>query len=190
MTQFDVYQRAGGTISLLVRDRSAAGNAGFDALFSGASPDGPQVFFETDEQLAADDTDVYVDVYERSGATITQALGRERNGAFDATFAGAAADGSHVSSYETEEQLVAAGHRRRRGRLRAAPATRPQLVSTGPAGGNGAVDAFFAECLRATARASSSPPRRAWSRPTPTPSRTSTSAPAARPLRFARQHRR
>ena len=49
--QFDVYQRDGGTMSVLSATDDA-GNGGFDALYTGSSRDGLRVFFESAEQLA------------------------------------------------------------------------------------------------------------------------------------------
>ena len=152
-----------------------SGNAGFDALYTGSSRDGLRVFFESAEQLAAADTDVQVDVFERSGATITRRSAG--NGAFDATFAGTAADGSHVL-YETEEQVLAQDTDADVDVYDSAGTT--ALVSTGPTGGNGP-STPSSPMSPTTVRAPSSPRRRAWSPPTRTPSPTCTSAPAARP---------
>jgi hypothetical protein len=136
---FDVYRRDGGTMRVLSATDDA-GNAGFDALYTGTSRDGLRVFFESAEQLTAGDTDVQVDVFERSGAAITTRSAG--NGAFDATFAGAAGDGSHVL-YETEEKVLAQDTDSDVDVYDSAGTT--ALVSTGPAGGNGPIDAFFAD---------------------------------------------
>ena len=125
-----------------------SGNAGFDALYTGSSQDGLRVFFESAEQLATGDTDVYTDVFERSGATITRRSAG--NGAFDATFAGAAGDGSHLL-YETEEKVLAQDTDADVDVYDSAGTT--ALVSTGPTGGNGPVDAFFADVSEDGARA-------------------------------------
>ena len=125
-----------------------SGNAGFDALYTGSSRDGLRVFFESAEQLAAGDTDVQVDVFERSGAAITRRSAG--NGAFDATFAGTAGDGSHVL-YETEEKVLAQDTDADVDVYDSAGTT--ALVSTGPTGGNGPVDAFFADVSEDGARA-------------------------------------
>src|SRR5680860_633199 len=60
----DVYQRAGGTLTLI-----SGGSA--DAIFAGASADGSRVFFGTSEALAAPDVGTRRDVYERSAAGLT-----------------------------------------------------------------------------------------------------------------------
>jgi hypothetical protein len=104
----DVYQRSGGTTTLLSTGPSG-GNGNFDANFQGASDDGSRVWIGTLESLAPTDTDTSYDIYERSGGTITQiSLGPNGgNGASDALFAGATPDGSKVF-FETNEPLVAA----------------------------------------------------------------------------------
>ena len=58
------------------------------------------MFFETSEALAASDTDSYRDAYERIGGTTTKlSLGPNGgNGAFDANFLRASADGSKSGS--------------------------------------------------------------------------------------------
>ena len=137
--QFDVYLRDGGTI----RPVSTAPDAGadaVDALYAGSSRDGLKVFFETTEQLLGSDSDAQVDVYGYSGATTTKHSAG--NGAFDAQLAGVSADGSHVL-YETEEQVLAADIDADIDVYDSAGTT--TLVSTGPAGGGGAIDAFFAD---------------------------------------------
>ncbi|MGH2979969.1 MAG: hypothetical protein ACRDLQ_10095, partial [Solirubrobacterales bacterium] len=145
--QFDVYQRDGGTMKVLSATDDMGGD-GFDALYTGSSRDGLRVFFETAEPLAGGDSDAQVDVFERSGATIARRSGG--NGASDALFAGAAADGSHVL-YESEEQVLAADTDAEVDVYDSAGTT--ALVSTGPAGGNGALDAFFADVSDDGARA-------------------------------------
>jgi hypothetical protein len=137
-TQFDVYVRDGGTMNVISTAPDRGGDA-FDALYVGSSDDTQHVFFETAEQLLNGDTDSQVDVYGRSGETTTRRSAG--NGAFDALFAGAASDGSHVL-YETEEQVVAADTDTDVDVYDHAGAT--ALVSTGPTGGNGGFDAFVA----------------------------------------------
>jgi hypothetical protein len=138
--QFDVYERSSATTTL-VSTGPAGGNGASDALFTGISNDGATVFFQTDEQLVSGDSDAQVDVYQRSAAA-TALVSTGGNGAFDATFAGASADGGHVF-FETEEPLTAGDTDAQVDVYeRAGGAT--ALVSTGPAGGNGAFDATFA----------------------------------------------
>jgi hypothetical protein len=102
----DVYQRSGGTTTL-VSAGLINGNGAFPASFGGASADGTRVFFVTSEQLVPSDTDASQDVYQReSGTTRRVSAGQENgNGAFDASFSGASADGARVF-FTTAEQLV------------------------------------------------------------------------------------
>src|SRR4029453_12046633 len=69
-TSQDLYERAGGTTSLLSTGPTG-GNGAFEALFSGASDGGTKVFFQTAEALTASDSDSPLDIYERSGGTTT-----------------------------------------------------------------------------------------------------------------------
>ena len=50
----------------------ALGNGAIDAIFAGASADGTRVFFTTQEQLVASDTDFAIDVYQRLSGTTTR----------------------------------------------------------------------------------------------------------------------
>ena len=77
--------------------------------FSGASADGSRVFFETEESLVSADTDAAQDVYERAGGqtTLLSTGPTGGNGAFEASFGFATADGSRVF-FQTEESLVSA----------------------------------------------------------------------------------
>ena len=138
-TSNDVYERTTTGTNLV----SAPGNGAFPATFVGNSGDGTRVFFETAESLAAGDTDTFVDVYERSGGTTTLvSTGTPGNGSFDARFAGSSLDGTQVF-FETREPLTGGDtdtafdvYQRTGGTT--------TLLSTGPAGGNGAIDAGFA----------------------------------------------
>ena len=71
----DVYQRSGGTTTLISTGRSAA-TAPFDATYAGKSRDGSHVFFHTDEPLEGSDVDTTQDVYERSGGATTAPVDR------------------------------------------------------------------------------------------------------------------
>ena len=55
-SNFDLYERRGGTTSLLSIG-STGGNGAFDIFFADVSADGTRVFFETDEKLTPADTD-------------------------------------------------------------------------------------------------------------------------------------
>ena len=110
------------------------------------------MFFETREPLVAGDTDASVDVYERSGGTTKLvSAGTPGNGAFDARFAGNSADGTRVF-FETRESLAAGDTDTAFDVYERTGSTTTTLLSTGPAGGNGAIDASFAG-QHSTARA-------------------------------------
>ena len=139
-TSADVYERSGGATTLV----SAPGNGAFAASFEGNSASGTRVFFETREALVAPDTDASVDVYERSGGTTKLvSAGTPGNGAFDSRFAGTSADGSRVF-FETRESLTGADTDASFDVYERTGGTTTTLLSTGPSGGNGAIDASFA----------------------------------------------
>ena len=140
--EFDIYERSGGQTTL-VSTGPFGGNGAFPAFSAGVSEDGGRVFFRTVEQLVSTDTDATEDVYERSGGqtTLVSTGVTGGNGAFDASFERASEDGARVL-FRTVESLVSADtdavvdvYERSDGQT--------TLVSTGPAGGNGAVSAFF-----------------------------------------------
>jgi hypothetical protein len=91
----DVYMRSGGTTTWV----SNGGSANEPASFAGASADGSRIFFETAESLGGGDSDGRIDVYEYAGGSptlVSGTTGGAGNGAFDAFFEGASADGSKV----------------------------------------------------------------------------------------------
>jgi hypothetical protein len=141
--EFDVYERSGGQTTL-VSIGTTGGNGAYFAGFAGASADGSRVFFWTDEPLVSADTDTNDDVYERSGGqtTLVSTGPVGGNGAADAQFAGASVDGTRVF-FQTNERLVGADTDDSRDVYERAGGQTMQ-VSTGPAGGNGAVTAFLA----------------------------------------------
>jgi hypothetical protein len=141
-TFYDVYQRAGGTTTH-ISTGPAGGNGNLDSGYRDISADGSQVFFQTQEQLVTADTDAQSDVYGRSGGTTTLLSTGPAggNGAHPAAFEGDSADGSRVF-FSTSEALIAGDTDTRRDIYRRAGGT-TELVSTGPAGGNGAFDADF-----------------------------------------------
>ena len=116
----DVYERsydegAGDYVTRLVSLGPAGGNDAYPATFEQASADGKRVFFSTDESLVEGDTDHRSDVYVRdleAGTTTLVTRGEAGcppgcgNGAFDANFAKASADGS-IAFFVTDEKLVA-----------------------------------------------------------------------------------
>ena len=139
----DVYERSGGQTTL-VSTGPAGGNDDAHASFAGASADGSHVFFITPAPLVSGDTDTFDDVYQRAGGqtTLISTGPADGNNENWASFAGASTDGSQVF-FITPEPLVSADtdmavdvYQRSEGQT--------TLLSTGPAGGNGTVDAFFA----------------------------------------------
>lgn len=115
----DVYMRdlKTGTTTLVSQGEEACkpgcGNQPIDAGFAGASLDGTEVFFVTEERLAAGDTDNSVDLYVRDLEDETTSLvsaGEAScapscgNGAFPAALRGISADGSHAY-FTTDERL-------------------------------------------------------------------------------------
>ena len=136
----DIYERSAGATTWI----SGAGNGTRDAFFEGASSDGSRVFFTTSESLVSGDTDVFEDIYERSGGITTQVSQGQihGNGAFEATFKAASSDGSRVF-FETAEKLVDGDtddeidlYERSGGTTR--------WISQGQSNGNGPFDATFA----------------------------------------------
>ena len=136
----DLYERAGGTTTLL-SDGPAGGNGSIQASYRGSSPDGTHAFFTTTEQLVSADTDSSGDVYEHSGGTTTLVSTGPAggNGAFDATFRATSRDGSRAF-IQTAERLVSSDTDNSMDVYQRSGGT-TTLVSTGPAGGNGARDA-------------------------------------------------
>jgi Tol biopolymer transport system component len=116
----DVYMRSfdpvvGGYVTREISTGPVGGNDAFDAFFSRASANGRQVFFSTDERLVSADTDQAVDVYLRDlakGVTVLVSQGKAGcapacgNGAADASFKDASADGA-AAFFSTDERLVA-----------------------------------------------------------------------------------
>ena len=128
----------------LVSTGPAGGNDAFHVFFDGASRDGSNVFFETDESLVSADSDTHLDVYERAGGQTALLSTGPADGNDDdsgASFDGASEDGTRVF-FQTADTLLSADtdssldvYERAGGET--------TLVSTGPAGGNGAIHAFF-----------------------------------------------
>jgi hypothetical protein len=107
-TQQDIYEFAPGGVITLISAGTINGNGPHAAAFSHASTDGTRVLFETTEQLVSADGDSSIDVYQRSaGVTALISFGAiNGNGAINAGFRGASADGSLVF-FATTEKLVA-----------------------------------------------------------------------------------
>ena len=138
----DVYQRSGGVTSLVSAGEGGKGNLAIPASFEWVSTSGgPVVVFTTAEALTAEDTDGAQDVYARSGGVTTLvSIGPDGGDAeTSATFAGASDDGSKIFVSTTESLLAGDTDSSTDIYLRAGGET--VLVSTGPAGGNGAFSA-------------------------------------------------
>ncbi len=106
----DVYERSGGTTSLVSAPGAGASGAPAEAFLLGVSTDGSKVFFGTNEDLVAADTDGLTDIYERSGGatTLVSVPGTGAGGAPNAMdFRAMSADGSRIF-FETGENLVGA----------------------------------------------------------------------------------
>jgi hypothetical protein len=138
----DIYGRSGGT-TMLVSTGPAGGDGPSPASLRWVSPDGSSsaVLFSTDEALTSDDLDGSQDVYERAGGVTTlRSKGPAGgDGAVNASFAGASADGGHLF-FVTAEQLVAGDTDGALDVYENAAGT-TTLVSTGPLAGKAAVPA-------------------------------------------------
>jgi hypothetical protein len=136
----DVYERSGGTVSLV----SPGGNGTGVSLFAGATPDGTRVYLNSNEPLVAGDTDGQTDVYERAAGTTTLISTGPNggNGPNFAVFRGVTPDGSSVY-FVTLESLVISDTDTNQDVYSRSGAT-TTLVSTGAGGGNGAFTADFA----------------------------------------------
>lgn len=147
----DVYARSGGVTSLVSRrdpgcDPSGCGSIERPATFRWISPDDSSaaVLFGTAERLVAADADERQDVYRRIGGetTLISAGAFGGDGDFNASFAGASFDGSHVFIL-TAEPLAELD-------LDTSPdiydisVGTASLVSVGPAGGDGPFGAGLA----------------------------------------------
>ncbi len=133
----DLYSRTGGNTTLLSTG-TGGGNGAAAANFGRAVQAGTKVIFQTDESLAASDTDSALDVYVHDGATTTLVStgpGGDANGSFDSYYAGASSDGSRVF-FTTRGALVGADTDTSLDVYERASAT-TTLISTGPNGGNG-----------------------------------------------------
>jgi hypothetical protein len=134
----DVYQRSGGTTSLVSAGEAGKGNLAVPASFEWVSISGPQVVaFTTAEPLVAEDTDSSQDVYTRSGGfTSLISTGPDGgDGESSAIFAGAADDGSKIFFTTAESLLAEDTDSSQDVYMRSGGET--TLVSGGQVGGNG-----------------------------------------------------
>src|SRR4051812_45469884 len=106
----DLYESAGGTITILSDRQQGGQDEAEDALLAGLSDDGSRVFFTTKEAIVGTDGDASLDVYQRAAGATTLISKRTRFGADaeeQAGFGGSSKDGTRVF-FETAEPLVAA----------------------------------------------------------------------------------
>ena len=138
----DVYERHGEALSL-VSVGPQGGNAELGAYYFASFANGTRVLFGTDESLVSGDSDEAEDIYERSGGTTTLlSTGPEGgNGAANATYTASSADGSRIF-FLTKEKLVSEDEDESRDLYERFAGT-TTLLSTGPGGGNDAVDTSF-----------------------------------------------
>src|SRR4029453_14724584 len=136
------YERSGSSTTLLTTG-PAGGNGPFHTYFEGVSTAGSPVAFGTRESLVSTDTDSSEDVYQHSGAgtAIVSTGPAGGNGAFEALLSGSSADGSRVF-FRTAESLVSSDTDHAGDVYQRSGGT-TTIVSTGPAGGNGALSAHF-----------------------------------------------
>jgi hypothetical protein len=139
----DLYQNDNGTTTL-ISTGPTGGSAGFHAFYLGHSADGSHVYFQTGEAEVSGDTDGgFQDVYDNfNGTTTLMSTGPAGgNGAFDAGYGGASADGSHIF-FLTKEVMTGDDTDTSRDVYDRSGGTTTR-VSTGPNGGNGAFNANF-----------------------------------------------
>ena len=139
----DVYLRQGGTTTLISTGPTFS-NATFGAEFRGVSSDGARVFFDTDENLVAADTDGNArDIYERQPAsgttTLVSAPPSGASGNFRAFYDGISDDGTHAFIH-TQEALLP-GDTDTANDIYERTDSGFTEVSVGPNGGNGAYGA-------------------------------------------------
>lgn len=145
----DVYGWSGGT-PVLESIGPDGGNSDekSNVTYAGTSGDGGTVYFQTTEQLdSTADTDSAEDVYQHSGGvTSLVSTGEEGkgNGAAPATFSWAStAAGPQVAVFRTGEALTSEDKDNSQDVYERSGGV-TTLVSVGPEGGNGEVDANFA----------------------------------------------
>ena len=129
---FDIYEHAGATTTL-VSTSALNPNQPFNAQFGDVSEDGTRVFFRTQEQLTADDTDGGFDIFERSGGQTTR-ISRgslDDNTGAHAKFQGMTPDGAHVF-FDTPEQLEPEDADLQKGDIYRRSGSHTELVSIGP----------------------------------------------------------
>jgi hypothetical protein len=137
----DGYMWLGGAFTLLTAS-PPGGNGPFPVNVRRVSADGTRIFFNTEEQVTADDTDTLHDIYESHNGIVrrmetgfgtpnpdTIVLSRPTGDRFFFGTANALVPEDNDNSTGDVYELTDQG---------------PRLVSTGPLGGNGAFNGFFA----------------------------------------------
>jgi hypothetical protein len=145
----DVYDWSGGAPALAsIGPDGGNGESESIVTYSGTSGDGGTVYFQTSERLdETADTDQARDVYQHSGGTTTLVSAGEAGKGHEAVLAffnwASTASGPQVAVFSTTESLttedtdLAKDVYERSGGV-------TTLVSTGPEGGDGEIDASFA----------------------------------------------
>ncbi len=105
----DIYERdlSSGETKLVSPQGSCPESLNCTPVFEGASIEATHVFFETNDQIGAGDSDSSQDVYDWSGSAPVRVLTGEGggNGASNALYAGSSPDGAAVF-FETKEELA------------------------------------------------------------------------------------
>ena len=130
--ELDIYERFGGSTTL-VSTSALHPNQPLTATFNDVSDDGGRVFFRTQEQLTADDTDGGLDIFERAAGQTTRVSrgSLNDNTGAHAKFMGITRDGVHVY-FDTPEQLEPDDTDAQGGDLYVRMASQTELVSEGP----------------------------------------------------------
>lgn len=144
----DVYVRDLGLettqLASIPRPAGCPGVVDCKAVYGGVSSTGSHVFFESREQISSEDEDESQDIYDWSAGTGAVLASIGPNGGngdpFNATYAGRRSDGSAVF-FLTSEVLDAAADTDAFQDVYEHSGSSTTLVSTGPAGGNGAFNA-------------------------------------------------
>lgn len=144
----DVYVRdlIGGVTRMASTPRLAGCPGAVDckAVYGGVSSTGSHVFFESREQISSEDEDESQDIYDWSiGAGAVLASSGPDGGnedPFNATYAGSRSEGSGVF-FQTSERLDTTVDTDSSQDVYEHSGSGTTLVSTGPAGGNGAFNA-------------------------------------------------
>jgi hypothetical protein len=145
-TVADVYERAGGTTTLISTGPGASGGNGpYGVSFAVASADGSRVIFMSDEALVDADADTCLsgpcnltDIYERAGGTTTLVSTGPTggNGRFSAFLNAVSQDATHVF-FSTAEALVSGDTDNNLFDVYDRSGGTTTQISVGPTGGNG-----------------------------------------------------